>query len=68
MNLEDGCLNVILMVGVNGVGKIIIIGKLVYWYKMEGKKVMLVVGDIFRVGVIDQLKVWGECVGVDVIS
>lgn len=38
MNLEDGRLNVILMVGVNGVGKTATIGKLAYRYKMEGKK------------------------------
>ncbi|AJP22376.1 TPA: signal recognition particle-docking protein FtsY [Staphylococcus aureus] len=68
MNLEDGRLNVILMVGVNGVGKTTTIGKLAYRYKMEGKKVMLAAGDTFRAGAIDQLKVWGERVGVDVIS
>lgn len=42
--------------------------KLAYRYKMEGKKVMLAAGDTFRAGAIDQLKVWGERVGVDVIS
>ncbi|EOD3996446.1 signal recognition particle-docking protein FtsY [Staphylococcus aureus] len=68
MNIEDGRLNVILMVGVNGVGKTTTIGKLAYRYKMEGKKVMLAAGDTFRAGAIDQLKVWGERVGVDVIS
>lgn len=56
------------MVGVNGVGKTTTIGKLAYRYKMEGKKVMLAAGDTFRAGAIDQLKVWGERVGVDVIS
>ncbi|EHJ08688.1 signal recognition particle-docking protein FtsY [Staphylococcus simiae] len=68
MNLEDGRLNVILMVGVNGVGKTTTIGKLAYRYKMEGKKVMLAAGDTFRAGAIEQLKVWGERVGVEVIS
>ena len=68
MNLEDGRLNVILMVGVNGVGKTTTIGKLAYRYKMEGKKVMLAAGDTFRAGAIQQLKVWGERVGVDVVS
>ncbi|MBS3512540.1 signal recognition particle-docking protein FtsY, partial [Staphylococcus aureus] len=68
MNIEDGRLNVILMVGVNGVGKTTTIGKLAYRYKMEGKKVMLAAGDTFRAGAIDQLKVWGDRVGVDVIS
>ena len=66
MNLEDGRLNVILMVGVNGVGKTTTIGKLAHRYKMEGKKVMLA-GDTFRNGAIDQLQVWGDRVGVEVI-
>jgi fused signal recognition particle receptor len=64
MNLEDGRLNVILMVGVNGVGKTTTIGKLAHRYKMEGKKVMLAAGDTFRAGAIDQLQVWGDRVGV----
>ncbi|APR61215.1 signal recognition particle-docking protein FtsY [Staphylococcus condimenti] len=68
MNLEDGRLNVILMVGVNGVGKTTTIGKLAHRYKAEGKKVMLAAGDTFRAGAINQLKVWGERVGVDVVS
>ena len=68
MNLEDNRLNVILMVGVNGVGKTTTIGKLAHRYKAEGKKVVLAAGDTFRAGAIDQLKVWGERVGVDVIS
>lgn len=68
MNIEDGRLNVILMVGVNGVGKTTTIGKLAHRYKMEGKKVMLAAGDTFRAGAIEQLKVWGERVGVDVVS
>ncbi|MGV3128814.1 signal recognition particle-docking protein FtsY [Staphylococcus simulans] len=68
MNIEDGRLNVILMVGVNGVGKTTTIGKLAHRYKAEGKKVMLAAGDTFRAGAINQLKVWGERVDVDVIS
>ena len=64
MNLEDGRLNVILMVGVNGVGKTTTIGKLAHRYKMEGK--MLAAGDTFRAGAIDQLQVW-VTVGVEVI-
>ena len=61
MNIEDGRLNVILMVGVNGVGKTTTIGKLAYRYQQEGKKVMLAAGDTFRAGAIQQLQVWGEC-------
>lgn len=68
MNLEDGRLNVVLMVGVNGVGKTTTIGKLAHRYQAEGKKVMLAAGDTFRAGAIRQLQVWGERVGVDVIS
>ncbi|MDS3994255.1 signal recognition particle-docking protein FtsY [Staphylococcus capitis] len=68
MNLEDGRLNVILMVGVNGVGKTTTIGKLAYRYQQEGKKVMLAAGDTFRAGAIQQLKVWGYRVGVEVVS
>ncbi|MGK9043833.1 signal recognition particle-docking protein FtsY [Mammaliicoccus vitulinus] len=68
MNIEDDRLNVILMVGVNGVGKTTTIGKLAHRYKLEGKKVVLAAGDTFRAGAIEQLKVWGERVGVEVIS
>lgn len=68
INLEDGRLNVILMVGVNGVGKTTTIGKLAYRYQQEGKKVMLAAGDTFRAGAIQQLKVWGDRVGVEVVS
>lgn len=68
MNIEDDRLNVILMVGVNGVGKTTTIGKLAHRYKQEGKKVILAAGDTFRAGAIEQLQVWGERVGVEVIS
>lgn len=67
MAIEDGRLNVILMVGVNGVGKTTTIGKLAHRYKSQGKKVMLAAGDTFRAGAIEQLEVWGERVGVEVI-
>ena len=48
------------MVGVNGVGKTTTIAKLAYKYKSEGKKVMLVAGDTFRAGAVDQLKIWAD--------
>ncbi len=51
---------VILMVGVNGVGKTTTIAKLAYKYKNEGKKVMLVAGDTFRAGAVEQLKIWAD--------
>lgn len=68
LNMEDGRLNVILFVGVNGVGKTTTIGKLAHKLKSEGKSVLLAAGDTFRAGAIEQLEVWGERVGVDVIK
>lgn len=56
---------VILMVGVNGVGKTTTIGKLAYKYKNEGHKVMLIAGDTFRAGATEQLKEWANRVGVE---
>mgnify|MGYP004465124247 FL=1 len=56
---EDGP-TVILMVGVNGVGKTTTIAKLAHKYKNEGKKVMLVAGDTFRAGAVEQLKIWAD--------
>jgi fused signal recognition particle receptor len=63
----DG-ITVILMVGVNGVGKTTTIGKLANRFKQEGKSVLLAAGDTFRAGAIDQLEVWGQRAGVDVIK
>lgn len=68
LNLKDGELNVILFVGVNGVGKTTTIGKLAHKFIQEGKKVMLAAGDTFRAGAIEQLEVWGERVGAEVIK
>ncbi|ARK22688.1 signal recognition particle-docking protein FtsY [Sporosarcina sp. P26b] len=67
LNLEEGRLNVILMVGVNGVGKTTTIGKMASRLKKEGKTVMLAAGDTFRAGAIEQLVVWGERTGVEVV-
>ncbi len=63
-----GELTVILFVGVNGVGKTTTIGKLAHRLKTEGKTVMLAAGDTFRAGAIDQLQVWGDRVGCEVIK
>ena len=63
----DG-LTVVLFVGVNGVGKTTTIGKYAHKLKSEGKKVLLAAGDTFRAGAIEQLEVWGERVGVDVVT
>ncbi|AIS52551.1 signal recognition particle receptor FtsY [Thermoanaerobacter kivui] len=59
---------VILVVGVNGVGKTTTIGKLANLYKKEGKKVMLVAGDTFRAAAIDQLEIWAERVNCPIIK
>ncbi len=56
---EDGP-TVILMVGVNGVGKTTTIAKLAHKYKNEGKDVMLIAGDTFRAGAVEQLKIWAD--------
>ncbi|KKK39717.1 cell division protein FtsY [Mesobacillus campisalis] len=68
LDLENEGLTVILFVGVNGVGKTTTIGKLAHKFKQEGKSVLLAAGDTFRAGAIDQLEVWGDRVGVDVIK
>ncbi|MDY0078388.1 MAG: signal recognition particle-docking protein FtsY [Bacteroidales bacterium] len=59
---------VIMVVGVNGVGKTTTIGKLAYNFKKEGKKVILGAADTFRAAAVDQLKIWGQRVDVPVIS
>ena len=59
---------VILFVGVNGVGKTTTIGKIASMYKKQGKKVMLVAGDTFRAGAIEQLHEWGDRTGSMVVS
>lgn len=68
LNMQENGLTVILFVGVNGVGKTTTIGKLAHKLKSEGKTVLLAAGDTFRAGAIEQLEVWGERVGVEVIK
>ncbi|MFJ7980349.1 signal recognition particle-docking protein FtsY [Lysinibacillus xylanilyticus] len=69
LNLQPkGELTVILFVGVNGVGKTTTIGKLAHRLKSQGKTVVLAAGDTFRAGAIDQLQVWGDRVGCEVIK
>ncbi|HGF7653455.1 signal recognition particle-docking protein FtsY [Enterococcus faecium] len=67
LNIQEDGLTVILFVGVNGVGKTTSIGKLAHQFKNEGKKVLMVAADTFRAGAIDQLVVWGERAGVEVV-
>ncbi len=67
LNIEEGRLNVILMVGVNGTGKTTSTAKLTHRLKSKGHKVILAAADTFRAAAIDQLLVWGNRLGVDVI-
>ncbi len=60
--------HVILVVGVNGVGKTTSIGKLAHMYKLAGKRVMLGAGDTFRAGAVEQLRIWSERAGVTLIQ
>lgn len=59
---------VIVVVGVNGVGKTTTIGKLAQYYREQGLKVMLAAADTFRAAAIDQLEIWGERAGAEVIT
>ncbi|MGI6113646.1 MAG: signal recognition particle-docking protein FtsY [Mahellales bacterium] len=65
---EEKYPKVLLIVGVNGVGKTTTIGKLANLYKGDGKKVLLAAGDTFRAAAIEQLEVWGQRVGAEVIK
>ncbi len=63
-----GQLTVYLMVGVNGVGKTTTTGKLAYWLKRRGHKVLLAAGDTFRAGAIEQLRLWADRAGCDFVG
>lgn len=65
---EDKKPYVVLVVGVNGVGKTTTIGKLAWQFKERGKKVILGAADTFRAAAVDQINLWGERVGVPVVS
>jgi fused signal recognition particle receptor len=65
---EPRMLTVVLIVGVNGSGKTTSIAKLAQYYGRRGKRVVLAAADTFRAAAIDQLRIWGERVGVDVIA
>jgi fused signal recognition particle receptor len=60
--------HVVLVVGVNGSGKTTTIGKLAHFYREQGKSVVLAAGDTFRAAAVEQLKIWGERIGVPVIA
>ena len=65
---EDALPYVILVVGVNGVGKTTTIGKLAYQFKQAGKKVYLGAADTFRAAAVEQIQIWGDRVGVPVVK
>jgi fused signal recognition particle receptor len=67
INMQKNGVTVMLFVGVNGVGKTTSIGKLAHQYRNEGKKVLMAAADTFRAGAINQLVVWGERAGVEVV-
>ncbi|NLI13288.1 signal recognition particle-docking protein FtsY [Pelotomaculum propionicicum] len=68
LNITDETPTVIMVVGVNGVGKTTTIGKLAHYYKSRGAKVLLGAADTFRAAAIDQLEIWAERVGVEIIK
>nr|WP_218057852.1 signal recognition particle-docking protein FtsY [Gilliamella apicola] len=68
LNIETHKPFVILMVGVNGVGKTTTIGKLAHQFQQQGKSVMLAAGDTFRAAAVEQLQVWGERNHIPVIA
>ncbi|HNS42754.1 MAG TPA: signal recognition particle-docking protein FtsY [Taishania sp.] len=65
---KDGLPHVVMVVGVNGVGKTTTIGKLAHQYKQAGKKVVLGAADTFRAAAVDQLIIWSERVGVPIVQ
>lgn len=67
LDLKDG-LNIIMVVGVNGAGKTTTIAKIAQRYKDQNKNILLAAGDTFRAAAIDQLQVWGDRIGVNVIA
>jgi len=67
LNIDSASPYVIMVIGVNGVGKTTTIGKLAWKFTEAGKKVMLVAGDTFRAAASEQLEIWGHRAGVDVI-
>ncbi len=67
LDIKEGRINVILMVGVNGVGKTTTIAKIANKYILEGKKVLIAAADTFRAGAVDQLAVWAKRVSADIV-
>ena len=66
--LEEGAMNILLVIGVNGAGKTTSIGKMAYQLRREGHRVLLAAADTFRAAAIDQLQVWAERAQVGIIA
>ena len=64
---KSGQLNTFLITGVNGAGKTTLIGKLAYRFKLQGKKVLVAAGDTFRAAAEDQLEIWADRAGADIV-
>ena len=67
LKYEENSLNIYFITGVNGAGKTTLIGKLAYKFKQEGKKVLVVAGDTFRAGAEEQLDIWSQRAGADIV-
>lgn len=67
LNYKDNALNIYFIAGVNGVGKTTLIAKLAYKFKQEGKKVLIAAGDTFRAAAEEQLNIWSERAGADIV-
>ncbi|ACZ00572.1 signal recognition particle-docking protein FtsY [Streptobacillus moniliformis] len=68
LNIQKGRLNIILVIGVNGVGKTTSIGKIAMKLKKEGKSVIIGAADTFRAAAIEQVEMWGQRAGIEVIK
>ena len=67
LEYKDGELNIYFITGVNGAGKTTLIAKLAYKFKQEGKKVLVAAGDTFRAAAEEQLNIWSERAGADIV-
>ena len=67
LNYKDGQLNIYFISGVNGAGKTTLIAKMAYNFKQQGKKVLIAAGDTFRAAAEEQLNIWSERAGADIV-
>ncbi len=67
LNYKDGELNIYFITGVNGTGKTTLIAKMAYRFKQEGKKVLIAAGDTFRAAAEEQLNIWSNRAGADIV-